>query len=237
MKGKLFLIPSTINEDADSRDLPINVIEHINKIQIYIVENIRTSRRFIRKICKEKNIDQTIFYCYGKHNKLNLQEDFLPHILSGNDVGLLSEAGLPCIADPGSKIVAFAHELQIDVIPLVGPSSIFLSLMASGLNAQNFAFIGYLPIERKNRIKQIKKILAHSSKTGQTQIFIETPYRNNQLLEALVKNSSKNTKLCVATNLTSRKEKIITRSISEWKEITIDLHKKPTVFLVNAYTD
>ena len=185
-KGKLYLIPTIIGEGTEQDTLPSTTLNIIKKINIFIVENIRTARRHIRKIDKQKNIDNITFYSYGKHDFLALDNDFLPHILSGKNVGLLSEAGLPCIADPGSKIVAYAHDFQIDVVPLTGPSSIFLALMSSGLNGQNFSFNGYLPINKIERIKTIKKLEKLARKTGQTQIFMETPYRNNQLIQILL---------------------------------------------------
>ena len=163
---------------------------------------------------------------------MNLEQDFLPHILSGKDIGILSEAGAPCIADPGSQIVAYAHDFEIDVVPLVVPSSISLALMSSGMNGQNFAFTGYLPInkfERKNSIKELEKLM---QKTGQTQIFIETPYRNNQLINTIIKTCNNNTKLCVASDITLPTENIITKTIREWKQIELNLHNKPTVFLI-----
>ena len=231
-KGKLYLIPTIIGEDTQRSTLPSPILEAIKRINIFITENIRTSRRQIKKIYKAKNIDETIFYAIGKHNCLKLKQDFLPHILSGKDVGLLSEAGTPCIADPGSEIVAYAHKLQIDIIPLVGPSSILLALMASGLNGQKFAFNGYLPInkiERKNKIKELENL---TRKTKQTQIFMETPYRNNQLLSTIFTTCNKNTRLCIASNITLENEKIRTKKIAEWKQEKVDIHKQPTIFLI-----
>ena len=143
-KGKLYLIPTILGKETQDVTLPSTILKYIKEIDIFIVENLRTARRHIKKIYREKDIDATTFYSYGKHDTLSLEEDFLPHILSGQNVGLLSEAGLPCIADPGSKIVEYAHNFQIDVVPFVGPSSILLALMASGMNGQNFAFTGYL---------------------------------------------------------------------------------------------
>ena len=146
-----------MGEGSENKSLPPTVLELIKNINIFIVENIRTSRRFIKKMYNEKDIDSTIFYSYGKHDTLNLQEDFLTHIYHGNDVGIISEVGVPCVADPGSKIVEFAHQYQIEVCPITGPSSILLALIASGLNGQNFAFNGYLPIEKRERSKNDKK--------------------------------------------------------------------------------
>ncbi|MDA0889821.1 MAG: SAM-dependent methyltransferase [Bacteroidetes bacterium] len=231
-KGKLYLIPTILGEGTQEATLPSTILKAIKEIDVFIVENLRTARRHIKKLDREKNIDATTFYSYGKYDTLNLEQDFLPHILSGQNVGLLSEAGLPCVADPGSKIVAYAHDFQIDVVPFVGPSSILLALMASGLNGQNFAFTGYLPIDKSERTKIIKQLEELVKKTGQTQIFMETPYRNNQLIETLLKTCSNNTKLCMASDITLPTENIKTKTIAEWKQTKINLDKKPTIFLI-----
>ena len=231
-KGKLYLIPTILGEGTQESTLPSTILKAIKEIDVFIVENLRTARRHIRKLDREKNIDATTFYSYGKYDTLNLEQDFLPHILSGQNVGLLSEAGLPCVADPGSKIVAYAHDFQIDVVPFVGPSSILLALMASGLNGQNVAFTGYLPIDKPERTKIIKQLEELVKKTGQTQIFMETPYRNNQLIETLLKTCSNNTKLCTASDITLPTENIKTKTIAEWKQTKINLDKKPTIFLI-----
>jgi 16S rRNA (cytidine1402-2'-O)-methyltransferase len=231
-KGKLYLIPTILGEGTQESTLPSTILKAIKEIDVFIVENLRTARRHIRKLDRQKNIDATTFYSYGKYDTLNLEQDFLPHILSGQNIGLLSEAGLPCVADPGSKIVAYAHDFQIDVVPFVGPSSILLALMASGLNGQNFAFTGYLPIDKTERTKIIKQLEELVKKTGQTQIFMETPYRNNQLIETLLKTCSNNTKLCMASDITLPTENIKTKTIAEWKQTKINLDKKPTIFSI-----
>ena len=233
-KGKLYLIPTTLGDGTEEKTLPSSVLNAIKNIDIFIVENIRTSRRFIKKMYKEKDIDNTIFFSYGKHDKLDLQEDFLPHIYSGKDVGVISEAGVPCVADPGSKIVDFAHQFQVEVVPIVGPSSILLALMASGFNGQNFAFTGYLPIDKLERKKKLIGLEILSRKTNQTQIFMETPYRNVQMFESILQTSSKLTKLCIASNISLNDEKIITKTIGEWKLEKPNIHKKPTIFLIQA---
>ena len=233
-KGKLYLIPTTLGDGTEEKTLPSSVLNAIKNIDIFIVENIRTSRRFIKKMYKEKDIDNTIFLSYGKHDKLDLQEDFLPHIYSGKDVGVISEAGVPCVADPGSKIVDFAHQFQVEVVPIVGPSSILLALMASGFNGQNFAFSGYLPIDKLERKKKLIGLEILSRKTNQTQIFMETPYRNVQMFESILQTSSKLTKLCIASNISLNDEKIITKTIGEWKLEKPNIHKKPTIFLIQA---
>ena len=232
-KGKLILIPTVIGENTAKETLPSIIIDTIKNTDIYIVENIRSARRFIKKIYAKKNIEETIFYAYGKYDSIDYEKDLLLHILAGEDVGLISEAGVPSVADPGSKIVEYAHNFNITVTPLVGPSSILLALMASGMNGQNFAFNGYLPIESKeraNKVKQLEK-LAHTQK--QTQIFMETPYRNNQLLEVILKTCRSQSKLCIASNITTDKESILTKTISEWKTIKIDINKQPSIFLLS----
>ena len=231
-KGKLYLIPTILGEGTQDTTLPSPILKAIKEIDIFIVENLRTARRHIKKIYREKDIDTTTFYSYGKYDTLNLEEEFLSHILLGQNIGLLSEAGLPCIADPGAEIVAYAHDFQIDVIPLVGPSSILLALMSSGLNGQNFAFTGYLPIDKSDRIKAIKKLEEIVKKTDQTQIFMETPYRNNQLIETLLKTCSNSLKLCIASDITLSTENIKTKTIDEWRQTKININKKPTIFLI-----
>ena len=232
-KGKLYLIPTVLSDDTQESVLPTIITNHIKEINVFIVENIRTARRHIKKIYREKDINNTTFYSYGKHDKLNLEEDFLPHILNGENIGILSEAGLPCIADPGSKIVAYAHDFHIDIVPLVGPSSILLALMSSGMNGQSFAFTGYLPIDKGERKKVIRNLENAAKKNGQTQIFMETPYRNNQLLDTLKAQCNNKTRLCIATNITSKNEFIQTKTIEEWKQTKLDIHKQPTIFLIS----
>ncbi|MBT3621442.1 MAG: SAM-dependent methyltransferase [Flavobacteriales bacterium] len=232
-KGKLYLIPTILSEDSQEAVLPITITNHIKEINVFIVENLRTARRYIKKIYREKDIDNTTFYSYGKHDNLSLEEDFLPHILNGENVAILSEAGLPCVADPGSKVVEYAHDFQIEVIPLVGPSSILLALMASGMSGQNFAFTGYLPIDKKERNRTIKNLESVAKKSGQTQIFMETPYRNHQLLDTLKAQCNNKTKLCIAANITSSNEFIQTKTIEEWKYTKVDIHKQPTIFLLS----
>ncbi len=232
-KGKLFLIPTTINEEDNNTLSPL-ISEHVSKINIFIVEKVRTSRRFIKKICQQKNIDETTFFPYGKHDEINLDKDFLPHILNGKDVGLLSECGIPCIADPGSDIVKYAHEFDIEVIPISGPSSIFLALMASGMNGQQFTFNGYLPIESKIRKRKIQELERMAFKKNISQIFIETPYRNQILFQDILKICKQNTRLCIASNIYGSDQKIRTLNIEQWKNYGTKLHKKPIVFIIGA---
>ena len=232
-QGKLILIPNLIGENNFQDSITKKIVQTIKKTNFYIVENTRSARRYIKKIVPEKSIEEIIFFAYGKHNTFNIEEDFLQNILSGNDIGLISEAGVPAVADPGSKIVEYAHQYNIKVIPLVGASSILLALMSSGMNGQNFAFNGYLPIDKKDQIKKIKYLENISKKTNQTQIFMETPYRNNKLFKTLISVCNNNTKLCIATNITQDNESIITKDIREWKTMKINIDKQPSIFLIS----
>ena len=232
-QGKLILIPNLIGEENFQDSITKKIVQTIKKTNFYIVENIRSARRYIKKIVPEKSIEEITFFAYGKHNTFNIQEDFLQNILSGNDIGLISEAGVPAVADPGSKIVEYAHQYNIKVTPLVGASSILLALMSSGMNGQNFAFNGYLPIDKKDQIKKIKYLENISKKTNQTQIFMETPYRNNKLFKTLISVCNNNTKLCIATNITQDNESIITKDIREWKTMKINIDKQPSIFLIS----
>ena len=232
-QGKLILIPNLIGEENFQDSITKKIVQTIKKTNFYIVENIRSARRYIKKIVPEKSIEEITFFAYGKHNTFNIKEDFLQNILSGNDIGLISEAGVPAVADPGSKIVEYAHQYNIKVIPLVGASSILLALMSSGMNGQNFAFNGYLPIDKKDQIKKIKYLENISKKTYQTQIFMETPYRNNKLFKTLISVCNNNTKLCIATNITQDNESIITKDIREWKTLKINIDKQPSIFLIS----
>ena len=234
-KGKLYLIPTILGEGTQEATLPSPILKSIQEINVFIVENLRTARRHIKKIYREKDIDATTFYSYGKHDTLNLEQDFLPHILSGENVGLLSEAGLPCVADPGSKIVEYAHDFQIDVVPFVGPSSILLALMASGMHGQNFAFNGYLPIDKAERKSKIKQLEKRSFEEHQSQLFIETPYRNNSILEDLSTILNSETQICVACDLTLPSEYIKTQTAREWKLSKLDFHKRPAIFIIQKY--
>lgn len=232
-QGKLILIPNLIGDENFKNVLTEKVIQTIKETNFFIVENIRNARRYIKRIVPEKSIDKITFFAYGKHNSFNIQEDFLQNILLGNDIGIISEAGVPAVADPGSKIVEYAHKFNIKVTPLVGASSILLALMSSGMNGQNFAFNGYLPIEKKDQIKKIKYLESICKKTNQTQIFMETPYRNNKLFNTIINVCNGNTKLCIASNITQNNESIITKEIREWKTIKINIDKQPTIFLIS----
>lgn len=230
-KGTLYLIPVPLAEEASHKTFTPYLVETINQIGTYIVENSKTARRFLKEAGLQTPQKDLIVHDYGKHNRTDLGQFFV-ELSAGKDVGLMSEAGCPGIADPGADIVAEAHKRGIKVVPLVGPSSILLALMASGFNGQSFAFWGYLPIDKEQRTKRIKDLDLSASRYKQTQIFIETPFRNNQMLEEVLKSCKPNTQLCIACNLTGEDEYIKTQSIYLWRKETIDLHKKPAIFLL-----
>jgi 16S rRNA (cytidine1402-2'-O)-methyltransferase len=230
-KGTLYLIPVPLAEEVAHKTFTPYLVDTINQIDTYIVENSKTARRFLKEAGLKTPQKDLIVHDYGKHNRNDLGQ-FFEELTAGKDVGLMSEAGCPGIADPGADIVAEAHKLGIKVVPLVGPSSILLALMASGFNGQSFAFWGYLPIDKEQRTKRIKDLDLSASRYKQTQIFIETPFRNNQLFEEVLKSCKPNTQVCVACNLTGEDEFIKTQSVYNWRKEEIDLHKKPTIFLL-----
>jgi len=231
-KGTLYLIPSFLGESLTDAVFPSANREIISKVSYFIVEEIRTARRFLKKICPGIEIDSLTFMIYNEHSISADASSFLDPLLKGRDAGIISEAGTPCVADPGSLLVRQAHESGIQVIPLVGPSSLLLALMASGFNGQQFVFHGYLPIDKTDRVKRLREIEQDIIKKGQTQIFIETPYRNLQLFKSITETCQDSTLLCLATSLTTSGESIITLPIKEWKKKKPELNKKPTVFLL-----
>ncbi len=233
-QGKIFLIPNLIGNTRINDVLPYNLKDIITNIDFFIVENIRNTRRFLKKIDENINIDKLHFFVLNKNTQNNEVNDFIMPVFTGHDIGLISEAGLPCIADPGSKIVNLAHQFNIKVVPTSGPSSIFMALMASGLNGQNFAFNGYLPINKSERINKIKLLELRSEKEKQSQIFIETPYRNNQLLNDVLSTCRANTRLGIAAEISTENEFIKTLAIAEWRKINPDLNKKPAIFILQA---
>lgn len=233
-KGKLYLIPSTLGDNEPLEVLPISIKRAIENIDHYIVENEKTARRFIKKISPRKSQPSLQLVTLNKYTELESLPGFLQPCIEGFDVGILSEAGCPGIADPGADVVKIAHEKKIKVIPLVGPSSILLALMASGFNGQSFAFNGYLPIDSAERKKTIKKMEKLSIELGQTQLCIETPYRNDKLLADMLKALSPNTKLCIACDITLNTEYISTKKVSEWKKGLPELHKRPAIFIVQG---
>lgn len=234
MKGKLILIPSPLGENDFSRIFPSYNSEIIQEIDYFIVENLRTGRRFLKKLGMQKPIDSLHFFELNEHTKRSETEEFVQPCLDGFNVGLLSDAGTPCVADPGNVIVAKAQKEDIEVVPLIGPNSILLALMASGLNGQSFSFNGYLPVDQYGREKELRFYESLYRKTGQTQIFIETPYRNNHFFNSILSVCNPDLRVCVACNVATPDQFIKTQTIAKWKKTHIDLHKKPTVFLIGG---
>jgi 16S rRNA (cytidine1402-2'-O)-methyltransferase len=234
MLGKLYMVPNHLGNEQIHFTIPSEVASLTCRLRYFIVENLRTARRYLRLLDSEMDIDNSTFFVLDKHTGPKEYSSFLNPLKQGHDIGIISEAGCPGVADPGAEIVKIAHHKGIKVVPLVGPSSILMALMASGMNGQNFAFKGYLPIDKSERPKAIKKLETHSSKERQTQLFIETPYRNNALAHDIIKYCNPNTLFCIACNLTLPDEYVVTRSVSEWKGKLPDLHKKPTMFLIQA---
>lgn len=232
MQASLYLIPVTLGETSIEQVLPAYNKEIILQIKYFIVENIRSARRFLKKVESNINIDDLTFYELNKHTKPEDIENYLNPMANGFHVGIISEAGCPAIADPGSDIVAIAQRKNYKVVPLVGPSSILLSLMASGFNGQGFAFHGYLPIDGAERIKKIKQLENLIHHEHQTQIFIETPYRNQKLVEDIIKHCTPSTKLCVAMNITCENEYIKTLSVKQWAKQLPDMAKQLCIFLL-----
>ncbi len=231
--AKLFLIPITMGESPLQSVIPDNNFKIIKTIKYFIVENIRTARRFLKMVDKSINIDELIFFELNKHTNINDIASYLAPLAVGNDIGIMSEAGCPGIADPGADIVSIAHQKNIVVVPLVGPSSILLSMMASGMNGQNFAFNGYLPIKKDEKQQYLKMLEKRIISENQSQIFIEAPYRNLQLLDDLINCCQDNTKLCIACDITCENEFIKTRKISDWKKnIPKDIQKRPAIFIL-----
>lgn len=230
----LFLVPNVLSESDWQTVLPARVFSILSETKFFIVENIRTARRFMKQVNREINIDDCTFFEINKHTEESDLPKFLEPLVQGKNMAVISEAGCPGVADPGADVVRLAHNKGCKVVPVVGPSSILLALMASGLNGQNFAFRGYLPVKQNERIKVIQQLDKKVRSNGQTQIFIETPYRNNQLTVDLIKNCSSNTLLCIAANLTAEDEYIQTKSIQHWKGNVRDLHKIPVIFLIGS---
>lgn len=233
LKGKLYLIPTTLGESNPLDVLPHTVKRTIELIDCYIVENEKTARRFIKSIYPEKVQATLMLSTLNKHTEVSDHNKMIQPCLEGIDIGLMSEAGCPGVADPGAAIVKIAHEKGIQVVPLVGPSSILLAMMGSGMNGQSFAFNGYLPIDKSDKKAALKNYEKLSFDKNQSQLFIETPYRNNKLLEDILQTLQPNTHLCVAADITLPTEYIKTMKVSEWKKATIDLHNRPTIFIVH----
>ncbi len=232
-KGALYLIPNFLHEETPyERIFPEYNKLIVNQLNYFIAEHEKHARRFIKRILPAKPQNELHFFILNKHTGEQDLPSFLEPLHSGNSMGLISDAGMPAIADPGAKIVSLAHRQNIRVVPLTGPSSLFLALAASGLNGQHFEFHGYLPVDPKNLIKKIKQLESECRRTGKTQIFMETPYRNDRLIQFLLKNLHDDTRLCIAANLTGPGEKIQTLTVSQWRKKNVSLHKIPAVFLL-----
>ena len=233
-KGKLYLIPSPLGENDPSEVIPQPVLKSLEGFRTFVVEEVRTARRYLSKAGLKGKIDGLQFFELNEHTEAATVESYLKLFNDGNDVALISEAGLPAVADPGAQLVALAHRHGIEVIPAVGPSSLMMSLMASGLNGQSFAFCGYIPAktdERRSKLKLLEKV---SSQLKQTQIIIETPYRNDSLFKDMLSTCSPSTRLCIAANITMPDAYIKTKTIAQWKKEKITIGKRPCVFLILA---
>ncbi len=230
--GNVYLIPTFLHEDA-LETIPVYVLDAVKNSTVFFVENEKTARRYLKRLWKEMVIDDYKWYTIHKA-ETEVQQAFQQHLQQGNTIAIISEAGCPCIADPGQLLVNKAQQLGAVIKPLVGPSSIFLALMASGMNGQKFQFNGYLPIDNTERKKAIKTLEDYSQKNNCTQIFIETPYRNNQLIKELVQSCMETTQLCIAVDITASFESIKTKTIKEWKKEDVDIHKRLAIFLIMA---
>ena len=231
-KGKLYLIPTLLGDNPPFEVLPISIKKVIEENRNYIVENEKSARRFIKRISPKKSQSKLQLQVLNKYTTEEERNSFLDPCLEGTSVGLLSEAGCPAIADPGSDVVALAHQMNIQVVPLVGPSSLILALMASGMNGQGFTFHGYLPIDKHERKSKLKMLERISGEQHTAQIFIETPYRNMKMLEDISTLLQPNTRVCVACDLTLPTEYIRTKMAKEWKSNKEDLHKRPAIFII-----
>ncbi len=232
MDSALYLLPVTLGDTPADQVLPVYNREIILQIRHFIVEDVRSARRFLKKVDREIDIDSLTFYPLNKHTSPGDISSYLIPLQEGNPVGIISEAGCPAVADPGADVVAIAQRKGLKVVPLVGPSSIILSVMASGFNGQSFAFHGYLPIEPGERAHRLKQLEQRAYAEDQTQLFIETPYRNNKMAEQILSVCRPQTKLCIAANITCEGEYIHTRSVREWKGHLPDLSKIPCIFLI-----
>lgn len=231
---KVYLIPSLLGESEHSRVLPLYNLDIILSLNTFVVENEKSARKFIKQVCPDKVQSDLDIYILNKATEPEEMFDLIKLLDKGISFGIISEAGLPAIADPGAQLVKIAQEKRIQVVPLVGPSSILLALMASGMNGQKFAFHGYLPIDKTERKKRLSYLENESAKTGVAQIFMETPYRNNQMVDDLTKILHSDTRICVACHITLDDEDIRTLTIQEWKTEKYDFHKRPAIFVMQA---
>ena len=232
MTSTIYLVPSVLNEAA-VETIPSYIIDAAKNCQVIFAENERTARRFLKSICKEIVIDNYEWFTIHKAEE-ELISTFKQKIKEEKNIAIISEAGCPGVADPGQILIAAAQQMNAIIKPLVGPSSILLALMASGMNGQQFEFVGYLPIDNNEKIKRIKELEASSEKNNSTKIFIETPYRNNQLIETILKTCKPSTRFCIASELTSANEYIKTKKVAEWQKEKTDFHKKPVIFLLHG---
>lgn len=233
MEAALYLIPVTLGDTAIEQVLPSYNATIINCIRHFIVEDLRSARRFLKKVNKEIDIDSLTFYPMGKHATADKFASYLQPLVQGEAVGVISEAGCPAVADPGADVVAIAQRKGLKVVPLVGPSSMILAVMASGFNGQSFAFNGYLPIDPSDRARKIKTLESRVYSESQTQLFIETPYRNAKMMDELLRTCKPSTRICVAAGITTVDEYIRTRTVSEWRKHPLpDLSKIPAIFLI-----
>lgn len=232
VKSTVYLLPSMLHENG-LKTIPVYILDAVKECQVFFVENERTARRYLKQLWKEMVIDDYEWVAIHKAEE-TVKQKFIRYLKEGKNIGIISEAGCPAIADPGQILVEEAQKNNAIVKPLVGPSSILLALMASGMNGQCFRFLGYLPIDKNNRVIAIGALEKNSQSANCTQMFIETPYRNNQMIESILQNCQPTTRLCIAVNLTGPDEWIKTKTIKEWTQQVPDIHKKPAIFLIYA---
>ena len=233
MKGVIYMVPVHLGNTDTEVTIPALTRQITTSLRLFAVEDVRTARRYLKSLDRSFPVDDTVFFQIGKHSDASVLNDFFISVTEGTDAGVMSEAGMPGLADPGNIVVAEAHRREIRVVPLTGPSSIMLALVASGLNGQSFAFSGYLPVDKSGRQKAIRELEKRSA-SGQTQIFMETPFRNEKLLDDILTVCRPSTKLCVAADITLPTETVITRTIARWRDQRPVLDNRPAVFLILA---
>ncbi|QZT37431.1 SAM-dependent methyltransferase [Halosquirtibacter xylanolyticus] len=231
----LYMIPNTLGVTPVGGVIPLEVQEIIRSVKVFIVEDIRTTRRFLKRVDKAIDIDTLTFYVLDKRTKSREIEEMIQPLAKGENVGVISEAGCPGVADPGASVVQLAHKKGYRVVPLVGPSSILLAMMASGMNGQSFAFNGYLPMKKPDRVKKILHLEKRSFQEQQSQVFIETPFRNDTMFDDILSTCASNTHICVACDITLESEYIKTATVAEWKKNKPSLHKRPAIFIIHKF--
>jgi len=234
MKGKLYLIPSPLGMNPIEEVIPSSILEKIKDLKYFVVEEIKTTRRFLSRAGLKGHIEELHFFELNEHTPIGKADEYIKLLIEGHDVGVISEAGLPAVADPGAALVAAAHRNDIEVIPMVGPSSLMLALMSSGMNGQRFAFLGYLPIKTEARRSRLKQIESRSRTEKESQIFIETPYRNDSMLKDILSVCNASTRICIAADITLPESYIKTKTVAEWKKTKIVIGKRPCVFILLA---